>query len=201
MFMDIIILVIIAVCVFFGYKRGFVRSLCNMLSTVLSIVVASLTYGRITEFISSSPVGEFVSEKLSENIGSSAIDFSSVPKVLRGTLQQGIAEATDTVAHNLAVVIIGVISIVVTIVVVRLLLNFLFKVLDLFAKLPVIKQCNKLLGVVFGAVSGYFWVCIVAFAITQIGLISDLGVVKTLTDGSTLIPIVSGINFLVMFLS
>lgn len=201
MLMDIIISAVIILCIFIGYKRGFVRSLCSALSFVLSVFVAFLTYGKITELISASPVGEFVSSKISAGLGNVAIDFSSVPEVLQSSFREGATDAADVVAHNLTVVIIGVIAIIVTIVVVRLILKVLFKVLDIFAKLPVVKQCNKFLGTVFGAVSGCIWACVIVFAVNQIILLPDVGFVSTWADGSVLVPFISEFNLFGMFVS
>lgn len=201
MLLDIIISAVLILCVIIGHKRGFVRSLCNALSFVLSVIIAFLTYGKITELVASSPVGEFISGKISAGLGNVAIDFSSVPEVLRSSFREGAADAADVIAHNLTVVIIGILSVIVTIIAVRLILKVLFKVLDVFAKLPVIKQCNKLLGTVFGFVSGCIWACIIVFAVNQIALLPNAGFVESWADGSVLIPLISGFNLFGMFIS
>lgn len=201
MLLDIIISAVVILCIFMGHKRGFVRSLCSTFSFVLSVVIAFLTYGKITELVAASPVGEFIADKISAGLGNVTIDFSSVPEVLRSSFREGVADATEVMAHNLTVVIIGIISVVVTIIAVRLILKILFRILDIFAKLPVIKQCNKLLGIVLGILNGCLWACIIVFAVTQISLLPDAGFVDTLADGSVLVPFISGINLFGMFLS
>lgn len=199
MILDIVLVAIIVVCAYFGFKRGFVRSLCNMCSLFISIIVAFLSYSKITEFITNSPVGKFVSEKISESMGASAVDLSAVPEILRKPFEAGIESAADSMAQNLATVIIGVISVIITVVVVKFLIKFLFKVLNVFAKLPVLKQCNRLLGGVFGVVSGMFWVCITVLALTYISLIPSTEFLHEIMSTSYVVSMVAENNFLLGF--
>lgn len=199
MILDIILAGVIAVCVYFGFKRGFVKSLSNMCSLLISVVVAFLSYSKITEFIAKSPVGKFVTEKLSDSIGSSAVELSSVPEFLRKPIEAGVESAADTVANNLATVIIGVISVIITVILVKFLIKFLFKVLNVFAKIPVIKQCNRLLGGLFGFVSGMFWVYIAVLALTYISIIPSAEFLREIMDTSYVVSMVSENGFLLGF--
>lgn len=199
MILDIILIAVIVVCAYLGFKRGFVKSLCNMFSLLISIIIAFLSYSKITEFIGKSPLGKFITEKLSASMGSSAVDLSSVPEFLRKPFEAGVESAADAMANNLATVIIGVISVIITVIVVKLFIKFLFKVLNVFAKLPVLKQCNRLLGGLFGIVSGMFWVCIATLSLTYISIIPSAEFLREIMDTSYVVSMVAENSFLLGF--
>jgi len=199
MILDIILIAVVVICAYLGFKRGFVKSLCNMCSLLISIIIALLSYSKITEFIAKSPLGKFVTEKLSASMGSSAVDLSSVPEFLRKPFEAGVESAADAMANNLATVIIGVISVIITVVVVKVFIKFLFKVLNVFAKLPVLKQCNRLLGGLFGIVSGMFWVCIATLSLTYISIIPSAEFLREIMDTSYVVSMVAENSFLLGF--
>ncbi len=200
MLLDIILLALIIICAYLGYKRGFVRSLCGVCSLALSVIVAFLSYSKITEFVAASPVGRFINGWLSDTMGSSAVDLSAIPEPLRKPFEAGAAAAADSMASSLGTVVISIISVIITVILVRLLIKLVFHLLDIFAKLPVLKQFNRLLGGLFGVVSGCFWVCIIVFALTYISLIPSLEFLHSLVESSDVVALLAEHNFLLAFL-
>ena len=194
MVLDIILIAIVLLCIYFGYKHGFVRTLQNLSSFVLSIIIALLTYGKIAELISNSVVGKFIREKIFDSISVSNTDFSSLPDFLQTPLESGVESIAETVSANMSVMVISIISIVLTIVVSKFLLGFLFKVLNVFAKMPLLKQCNRLLGIAFGALNGYFWVCIVLFVVTYLSNLPNMELVAEMLDSSNIALFLSDNN-------
>lgn len=184
MILDIILVAIIVVFMYFGRKRGFVRTFRNLCSFILSIIIALLTYSKITEFISDSPVGDFIRKRLFDSVGTSNMDLSSLPDFLQTPLETGVTSVAQTISSNMATMVISILSIIITILVVKLLLNILFKALDLFAKLPVLKQFNRILGLVFGAVNGYFWMCIALYAVTYLSNIPSAHFLEEIIESS-----------------
>lgn len=196
MVLDIILIAIVLLCIYFGYKHGFVRTLQNLSSFVLSIIIALLTYGKIAELISNSVVGKFIREKIFDSISVSNTDFSSLPDFLQTPLESGVESIAETVSANMSIMVISIISIVLTIVVSKFLLGFLFKVLNVFAKMPLLKQCNRLLGIAFGALNGYFWVCIVLFVVTYLSNLPNMELVAEMLDSSNIALFLSDNNLL-----
>jgi len=203
MILDIAFACVMILCIYFGFKRGFVRSVCNVSSYLLSVIVAFLSYDKITEFVATSPVGEFISEKVSGTVNIGEIDLSSVPELLKKPLEAGVAasnNAVSTLSQNFTNVIIGIISVIITIILVKIGLKFIFKVFNVFAKLPVLKQCNGLLGGAFGVVSGCFWICIAVFALTYISMLPSVAFLKEITEASKIAKLVAENNFLTMII-
>ena len=199
MILDIILIAIIIICAYLGHKRGFVRALCNIFSWIISIIVAFMTYKPIAEYITQSPVGVFIQGEMSKSVLASETDFSSFPEIFRKPLEAGINEAATTMSETLSSVIICIISVILTVILVKLLIKVILKVLNVFAKLPVIKQFNRLLGFVFGVVSGCFWVCIIVLALTYISLIPGTEVLHEMMDSSAVVTLVMDNSFLTGF--
>ena len=194
--LDIALIAIALLCIYFGYKHGFVRTLQNLSSFVLSIIIALLTYGKITKIISESVVGKFIKEKIFNSLSVSNTDFSSLPEFLQAPLESGVEGIAETVSANMSVMVISIISVVLTIVVSKFLLGLLFKVLNVFAKLPLLKQCNRLLGIAFGALNGYFWVCIVLYAVTYLSKLPNMQFLVGMLESSNISLFLSDNNLL-----
>ena len=197
MIFDLILIAIVAVCVCFGYKRGFIKTLRSLCSFVLSILVAIFLHGTVTALIDNSLVGAIIREWITKHIDLSKIDVSKFG-VLSNIASDSTESIADTVAANMTTAIISVLAILITIVASKLLINLLFKALNLFSKLPVIKQCNKLLGASIGAFNGYFWISILMYAVLNFSDIGVIKVAKELMTGSSLAPILEEYNLLLL---
>lgn len=199
MVLDVVFAVVMIFCVYLGFKRGFVKSVCNVTSFALSVVVAFLSYHKISEFITLSPVGKYITDKISTTVSITPPDLSGMPDFTQKPLQSitdASLDAVNTVSQNFAAVIIGIISVIITIIIVKLAIKLLFKIFDFAAKLPVIRQCNGIMGGVFGVISGVFWVCIIAFVLTYISVIPKAQFLQEIIETSRIMPFVCENNFL-----
>ena len=66
MIIDIIIIALIALGVFFGYKKGLVGILIGVASLILSIILAFVLQGPVSEYLYSTPVGTSIESKVTE---------------------------------------------------------------------------------------------------------------------------------------
>lgn len=194
MVFDIILITIIIICAYLGYKRGFVRTLCNLGAFALSVIASFVLYGYVSDFIASSFVGEFINEKLSESM--SAVDINLIPEFLQSNLSVTTAGLGSTVAVSLTGIVVNVVSIILTFILARLVIKIIFKVFDIFAKLPIIKQCNRLLGIIFGISSGCFWAYVTVFVAMYISVIPQVSFLQSVIESSELAGIVREFNFL-----
>ncbi len=189
--------VIVAVCVFAGLRRGFVKTAFDMfgvlfgviLTVLISPAVASLMKGndkiydsihtRIEDHVS-------VNFNMSDNKLVDYIDGLSLPdkvgdflldggKAVNDAAQGSIEKVNDKIADKLTDVVINGIAFIVTLVVVLILLAVAFFLLDLVSRLPMINGLNKTLGIVAGIVEAYIilsilGVVIMAISTTQLGI-------------------------------
>ncbi len=207
MILDILALTIWIVCIISGMRRGFVRSLLGVLSFVIAIVAALFFYDGFSAWFSASTAGVFLQEKitgiLSGAFGESLGDASGglqLPEFLQKGLESAgnwTSDVAQSAAEQLAALVIGVLSVILLILVIRLVLRLILQVLSAVVRLPVLKQCNGLLGGIFGAVTGLFWVWLLlslagflavlpAFSFLT-GWIDQSSVMKLSQDGSLLL--------------
>lgn len=198
MVFDIILLAVILLCAYFGYKRGFVRTLCGLGSLILSAVASLFLYDDVTEFIKNSPVGEFISKKCLESLAKT--DVQTLPEFFRKGAADTVGQIQTAAAENMARLIIAIISVIVTFVAVRLAIKLLFKIFNIVAKLPVLKQFNHLLGLAFGILNGIFWLAAVAFAVSYISLLPEMAFLKDVTANSQVLGWLLGLGIMPEFL-
>lgn len=132
--LDVLMVLLFVLCVWSGWRRGFVK----VLGGVLALVAATLV-----SVLFSASVADAVADKVS--------------------LQLPLVQLICSVA--LFAVTFAVVS-------------FVLRSLDVVAKIPLIKQLNKVLGLAVGVLSGVLWVW---FAINVLKLVAPLGWIPALT--------------------
>lgn len=135
---DLIFLAVIALFAFYGARKGFIRALFGMVSVILSVVLGSLLYRPIAMLIMQSGAWD--------SIRAAAAQFIS-----DGTHSDIAAAAMSDIAARTAV---NAVSFAGAALVVRIIITALSAVTHFASRLPVIKQADKLLGFITGAVSG-----------------------------------------------
>lgn len=170
---DLILICFIALFAFMGMKRGFIRTIVGLASTLISLSLTLLAYPVVSDFLHKLGVGESITE----------IIFDVISKNEQTNLGLGIMEKT---AEASSVVVVNVISFIAVIILAKFVLTLLIKSLNIITKLPVIKQANALLGMVVGFLSG------ILISYTLIGVLAALNdnnviwVVKEHLDSSLL---------------
>ncbi len=165
---DILIALLIAVFARLGYKRGFISTLVNAVSTILSLVFGIVLAKPLSIVVSMSPLGDTLRE-ISKNIIAKNLhspDYNS-------------AIMTDAITMLLSTVICFVLAAVI----IRALVWILTDVLKLVAKLPVIKQANSFLGLLMGIITAIL-ICYTFFgvvaALNMSAIISNEAFIKGL---------------------
>lgn len=159
---DLIIIAIVVLSAYIGSKRGFLRSLTGILSTIISFALTIILFKPVGKILGNSPVRETVFEKISgllENTDNTTLKLFSA-------VQKNGAEAATEIALNL-------ISFIVVIVLVKLVLAIVLRAVKLTSKLPIIKQANSLLGGVFGLIGGVL-ICYIVISIAEISAQSGM---------------------------
>ena len=153
---DIALVLIIALFMILGSKKGLIRTLVGAASTLVSLVLSMLLYRPVSQALYNSSFGDsvraYVHELLTKNV--------------HGGAQMLINDAAVEAA---AILIMNVISFVAVILIVKIIVMLFASIANITAKLPVLKQANSLLGMAAGALSGII-VCYIA-----IGVIAALG--------------------------
>lgn len=174
---DIVILAILLLCIIIGYVRGLTGSLIKILSFVLSIVIAFILFIPISNLIiENTQIDENLEQSIREMIiGNGQNEEENMPQAITDYIGQKVEGAADdakeaiadSTANEVAITIVKAGTWIVLFIVARILLIFLRFITSLIAKLPVIKQFDKLGGIIYGILEGliiiYVLLAIISF--------------------------------------
>lgn len=166
---DIVIVAIIALCIFLGYKRGLTGSLLKILSFVLAIVIAFILFKPVSNLVINytnwddslkTSIEQFITEKTA---ASESEPESDLPQVIVDYIDETMAEsvneakevAIENTAQSVTNLIINAGVWVAVFIIARILLIFIKFITALIARLPVIKQCDKLGGIIYGILEAF----------------------------------------------
>ncbi len=202
--LDGIILALFAVMVLVGIKRGFIKTISGLLSFVLALILAALLAAPAASlaydaFIEPQVLSSFGVDKETGEITADQVNdaMSQMPAFVTDQLSNhgittgqqvldqvdegsaGVAQdISDQVVAPTAKAVLEPICMLLLFIILRCLLGWLLGALNLLAKIPGIKQVNKLLGVVAGVVLGLLWVC---FAVSVMDVLAATGWIASLT--------------------
>ena len=177
----LIIILCIAIFVFIGYKKGLAGSLFKFASFILAIILSMVLYNPIShlimnnteldESIKESIVTTFSSEEESaENEEKESKFKSEIINSVTEEVEKASEDAKNTVlsqtSGKLAESAVKVVALVVVFIVSKLILMIISMFLKGIVKLPVLKQFDKIGGVVLGAVEGVVLVYVVLAVIS-----------------------------------
>ena len=174
---DIAILAIIVLCIIIGYVRGLTGSLIKILSFVLSIIIAFVLFIPVSNLIINNTE---IDENLESSIRNMIIqdeqnEDENMPEAITDYIGQKIDQAADdakeaivdSTARDVALTIVKAGTWIALFIIARILLIFLRFITSLIAKLPVIKQFDKLGGIIYGLIEGliivYFLLALISF--------------------------------------
>lgn len=188
--LTVIILIIFALCMLKGYRKGFIKNLASIFSLVLSIVIVNLATPYVTEFLKTqTPVYGMILEKCEEMFPveeqpaadrkekqEEIIDGLALPGIIRDFLKENntpeyygkimVRSFSEYIQNYLATLILNIFSFIVTWILVISFIGLIVTALDLIAKLPVLRGINQLLGLGLGLLQGLIIVWLIFLIIT-----------------------------------
>lgn len=197
--LDIVILAIFALNIFICYKKGLVKLAVGLIAVVASIILALILYRPISNLIIESTEFDDKIESLIVNNFSAdtengeevryvgIIDY--VEKYVNDAVNKTQNEIVAETARTMAVKITNVIVLLAIFVVARAVLVLLTFVSDMITSLPLIKQCNEVGGVVYGAIK----------ALLIIYVILAIAFVVVLVSGNTTISDIISTSYITKF--
>lgn len=157
MIFDILIAFIVVLFAYFGYRRGFVKTVSRLVCLIVSVFAAKILYPYIAEFVSDSFIGEAIYGRVS--------DYTSgyIPETSPGFIKQAGDFATNGIYGSM----VDIVSVLLIIVVTYFVTKILGISLNIVSKLPVISFFNHgaglLTGIIFGFLISYAAVSLIVF--------------------------------------
>lgn len=196
--LGIVVLAILAVVAYRGYKRGFIREVVSFFFVFLAIAVSWAINPYVNEFfMENTPVYEMVRESCKrfvlsgekdegENTGSQTgfIEDLELPELLQKGLEANNTEEVyaylsvetfgEYVSEALARMIINGLSFAVSYMMASVILRLGTWILNVLAGLPVLNGANKLAGGMVGLVKGVLFIWI-AFLVLTVLCSTEIG--------------------------
>lgn len=182
-FVDLLLLVIVALFMLIGIKNGFVRTLLSLVSRIASVVLAYLASDKYAEMFYEKFLKERIVSSFDEHVATTSLSdvsqqvsavLDSIPESVSGILNVlGIDLASfsnvasdsiensnvssfleETIAGPASVFVCRIIIFVIVSLLASLAFSILIKLLCKIVDLPVLKTANKALGGILGLLNG-----------------------------------------------
>lgn len=175
---DLIIVAVIALSIFLGYKKGLIGVAVEILSFFIAIVLAFVLCGPVaTYIIQNTTLDDNIQQSIKqtleakEDITNEEIvkNEENLPQFVTSFIEKEIDkvatnaknEIANVVSVNVTSAVINAISFIGIFIVTKIILIFLKIFSEQIAKIPVLKQFNQAGGIAYGALRGFFIIFLV----------------------------------------
>lgn len=177
--LDILILAILAFCLWRGLKKGFIAAAFGILTFFIAAALSFMFYTSFSDFVVKTPVGQNVQASINESVYKSVsglmideeqgmantedlIENLKLPEFLRGPVYSGSEflirntqqTAAQAVSASLSGMIMNIACGLLLFILLLIGLWILRIILELVFKLPLLHGINKLAGAVAGLING-----------------------------------------------
>lgn len=155
---DIILIAIVVLSAFLGYKKGLVKLGAKLFAGIIAIIITIVMYKTVSGMIINNTT---IDEKIENAIIQNTTNFINE----NDKMQNGITEHVEKnvlpeQAENLSKNVVYVITALVLFIAVKIILSIIISLMDFVANLPILKQFNEIGGIIYGIVRGTLIVCI-----------------------------------------
>lgn len=157
MIVDIIIIAILALSIFLGYKKGLVELGIGLCAGIIAIVIALVLYRPITNIVINTT-------NIDENIEQQIIEKSKTNEIAE--------QIAPEVAQELSYNVIRAVVMIALYIIAKIALRFVTALANLIAKLPILDQFNKAGGLIYGAIRGLLIIYVALLIVSFIGQIN-----------------------------
>lgn len=188
---DILIVAILIISMIIGRKQGFIKTVSGILTVIIAFSLASFAAKETAPVISEKYISPYLSSAIVDKVKPApentlnlnelgnlfskigipeGIVNSAVTDVSK-TLTQSIAEPLTTMTNNISARLTFGVLFILYFLILLLVISLLFKLLNMISKLPLLNFTNRLLGLIFGLVSGYLIIMIITFILNKTGIL------------------------------
>lgn len=198
--LDLIIIGIIVLSTFLGYKQGLIKVAFKIVSFFIAIVITLILYKPVTNLIINNTTwDETIENAIYEKLSTTKVEQgetitkedTDLPGIVVNYINNAITNTVSTAQENVAKVvskdltqsIIQVIVLAVVFIVTRILLIFAKVILDAVSELPIVKQCNEMGGIIYGILRAAIIIFgVLALASFILPMINQMGVLEYINN-------------------
>lgn len=183
---DIILVAVVALSAFLGYKKGLVELGARLFAGIIAIILTLIVYKPIANVvISNSNIDErienIIIEKTNEIVDKNTptSDNKYIQDTTESVANQIKGEISKEQANSISKNVIYAGSIIIIFILIKIILTIVIKLLDTVAELPILKQFNEVGGLAYGLIRGLL---IITIFITIIGIFININPESSLND-------------------
>lgn len=166
---DIIILAILILSAFLGYKKGLVKLGANLFAGIIAIIVIIIIYKPVANIIiNNTSIDEKIEEAIIKNTTNFIDDNSKVPNTVTNQVTSDILPQE---AKNIAENAVYAITSIILFIFVKIALSIIISLMDTVANLPILKQFNEIGGIIYGIVRG---IVIIFICVLLMGVVTKI---------------------------
>lgn len=181
---DIILVLIVALSAFLGYKKGLVELGAKLFAGIIAIVITLIIYKPVGNIvIKNTSIDEKIENTILEKT-TNVIDENSKTsdnKYIQDSSDNAVSQVKEEVlpeqARNIAVNVVYVATALILFIVSKIVLSIVISLANAVASLPILKQFNEIGGFLYGLVRG---------AIISLVLILVIGTIAKLNPNGSL---------------
>lgn len=162
---DIILLAILILSAFLGYKKGLVKLGAKLFAGIIAIIVIIIIYKPVSNIIiNNTSIDEKIKDAIIKNTTSFINENTEVPNTVTN---QVTGEILPEEAKNIAKNAVYAITAIILFIFVKIALSIVISLMDSVANLPILKQFNEIGGIVYGIVRGILiiFICVLLMGV------------------------------------
>ncbi len=185
-YVDLLVIAVMAVSVFLGYKKGFLKTLTGLLSIVVSLILAMSLQPTVSEALKKTIVYDTVYQTTASVIeapfgtAERITDYGTgklhLPYKITDSLEKNIDAAAQNAENQIAKTVadsaMKIIALLLIFIAARILIFIVMTLINFLKKLPLIGWSDGLMGALFGVFRGMLIIYIVFAVIALIASFS-----------------------------
>ena len=185
---DLMVLSIVLLFVFLGYKRGLVKVAFKLCTFFIAIILAFMLYKPVAKIvIENNNIDETIESKITDKIlpeGKTETDEVDLSESLPTIILKNSENTVQSIAKSCSNTLIETACLILIFIIAKIVLKFVTALADLIAKLPILKQFNKLGGTIYGIIEGLFIVFVGFAVISLIAPMLDASVLDAINSST-----------------
>ena len=194
---DLILIAIIGLFTFIGYKKGLIKVAFGLVSFILAIVISVVLYKPVSNFIINyTPIDDNIEAAIDERLNSPNITNEETENIVSNYYNNIKNASTSVIADGISKTIINIGCMIIVFIISKIILLFFKFAGDLIAKLPLIKQFNSVGGFLYGLLKGFIIIYIFLALIAILSPIININNIVTMINSSILTNIMYNNNII-----
>lgn len=194
---DLILIAIIALFTFIGYKKGIIKVAFGLVSFILAIIISVILYKPVSSFIIKyTPLDDYIENTVAERLTSSETTKEETENIVSNYYNNIKNASTSVIATGISKTVINISSMLIVFIISKIILLFFKFIGDIIAKLPLIKQFNSAGGFIYGLLKGFVIIYIILAVITILAPIININNIVSIINSSIITNIMYNNNII-----